>query len=142
MASPTYWLDLFSYETWQEFLAADAKVSGFPERKRRVVQQVKKGDFLVCYLTGVSRWIGLLEVTSGMFEDKTPIWQGADFPCRLRVRPVVALTPETALPVAQYREQLSFLKGMGTNQGWTAFFRSSPRKIKLADAEIIVEALR
>jgi hypothetical protein len=33
MAKPTYWLDLFTGTTWQEFLDAGAKVSGFRDRR-------------------------------------------------------------------------------------------------------------
>ena len=36
------------------------EVSGFSER-------MKPGDYLLCYLTRVSRWIGVLEVTGEPF---------------------------------------------------------------------------
>jgi hypothetical protein len=72
----TYWLDLFTGSTWQEFLDAGGKVSGFRERRWRTVQQPKPGDYLLCYLTGISRWIGLLEVTSAPFRDATPNLDG------------------------------------------------------------------
>jgi hypothetical protein len=68
----SYWLDLFTGSTWQEFLDAGGGVSGFRERRWRTVQQIKPGDYLLCYLTGISRWIGLLEVTSAPFEMPRP----------------------------------------------------------------------
>jgi hypothetical protein len=58
-----YWLDLFTYQTWNEFLTAGGQVSGFRQSRWRTVQQMQAGDILLCYLTGISRWIGLLEVT-------------------------------------------------------------------------------
>jgi len=64
MDTRNYWLDLFTGSTWQEFLDAGSEVSGFRERRRKTVQQIKKGGYLLCYLTGVSRWIGVLEVVS------------------------------------------------------------------------------
>jgi predicted RNA-binding protein len=73
----SYWLDLFTSKTWQEFLEAGAKVSGFRERRWRIIQRIKLGDYLLCYLTGVSRFIGVLEVTSKLFRDTTPIWPEA-----------------------------------------------------------------
>jgi hypothetical protein len=51
----TYWLDLFTGTTWKEFLAAGGEVSGFRERRWKTVQQMKPGDYLLCYLTGISR---------------------------------------------------------------------------------------
>lgn len=63
----SYWLDLFTYQTWTEFLAAGGQVSGFRQRRWSTVQQMKPGDILLCYLTGVGRWIGLLEVSGAPF---------------------------------------------------------------------------
>ena len=76
----TYWLDLFTGTTWKEFLAAGGEVSGFRERRWKTVQQMEPGDYLLCYLTGISRWIGVLEVVSEPFKDTTPIWKDEAFP--------------------------------------------------------------
>ena len=107
MGKPTYWLDLFTGTTWQKFLDAGAKVSGFRDRRWKTVQAIKPGDFLLCYLTGVSRFIGLLEVVSEPFRDESKVWKDESFPCRLRVKPSLTLTPETAVPVQGLRDQLS-----------------------------------
>jgi hypothetical protein len=64
MAGRNYWLDLFTAVTWQEFLQAGGKVSGFRESRWSTLQKIKPGDYFLCYVTGISRWIGLLEVTS------------------------------------------------------------------------------
>jgi EVE domain len=68
----SYWLDLFTGTTWEEFLAAGGEDSGFRERRWKTLQQMKPGDYLLCYLTGISRWIGVLEVVSEPFKDTTP----------------------------------------------------------------------
>jgi hypothetical protein len=60
----SYWLDLFTYQTWTEFLAAGGQVSGFRQKRWNTVKQMKPGDILLCYLTGISRWIGLLEIAA------------------------------------------------------------------------------
>jgi predicted RNA-binding protein with PUA-like domain len=72
MSTRNYWLDLFSFTTWQEFLDAGANVPGFRENRWKVIQQMKIGDYLLCYLTGVSRWIGVLEVVSEPYQDNSP----------------------------------------------------------------------
>ena len=82
---PTYWLDLFAHQTWTEFLAAGGTISGFREKRWRTVQAMRPGDILLCYLTGVCRWIGLLEVTGPAFKDSAPIWKVSDFPARVPV---------------------------------------------------------
>ena len=71
MSKPTYWLDLFTGITWKEFIQAGADVPGYRESRWKTVQSMSPGDFLLCYLTGVSRFIGLLEVTSKPYQDGT-----------------------------------------------------------------------
>jgi hypothetical protein len=52
MTKRSYWLDLFTGVTWNEFKAAGGKVSGFRESRWTTVQKIKPGDYLLCYLTG------------------------------------------------------------------------------------------
>jgi predicted RNA-binding protein len=137
-----YWLDLFTGATWEEFLAAGSEVSGFRERRWKTVQQMKPGDYLLCYLTGISRWIGVLEVVSEAFKDSTPIWRDEDFPCRVKVRPVVTLTPETAVPVFELRDHLSVFRDLSNPHAWTGHFRGSPARWKVADGEAVLAAVR
>lgn len=73
-ASPSYWLDLFTWKTWDQFVKSGANMSGFTEYRRKTVEKFRTGDILLCYLTGISRFIGLLEVTSGVIVDSSPIW--------------------------------------------------------------------
>lgn len=141
MSKRNYWLDLFTGATWTEFRNAGASVSGFRESRWATVQKIKPGDYLLCYLTGIGRFIGALEVLTPPFKDKTPIWKDEDFPCRLKVKPVVELTPETAVPVLEMREILSFFQNLTTPRAWTGHFRASPAKWNEADGEAIVQAL-
>jgi predicted RNA-binding protein len=141
MAKPTYWLDLFTGTTWQEFLDAGAKVSGFRDRRWKTVQAIKPGDVLLCYLTGLSRFIGLLEVVSDPFRDDSKIWKDESFPCRLRVNATIALTPESAVPVHELRDQLSKFADLKSPNAWTGHFRGSPARWMAPDALAGVKAL-
>ena len=76
----TYWIDLFTIGTWKEFLDHGGDVSGFSEKRRATVQRMKPGDYLLCYLTRVSRWVGVLEVTGEPFFDETPDLEFPGFP--------------------------------------------------------------
>src|SRR5690348_2572422 len=89
MSPRSYWLDLFTRRTWEEFLNAGAQISGFRESRWKSVQQLRPGDYLLCYIVGISRFIGVLEVTSEAFIDHAPIWDTDEFPCRVRVKTVV-----------------------------------------------------
>ncbi len=141
MAERNYWLDLFTPVTWQEFLDAGGQVSGFRETRWSTLQKVKPGDYFLCYLTGISRWIGLLEVTSEAFRDTAPIWKDEGFPCRVKVKAVAKLTPETGVPVKHMKDQLSVFQTTGGALAWTGHFRGSPTKWKASDGEAVVKAV-
>lgn len=141
MADRSYWLDLFTGTTWEEFLAAGGDVTGFRESRWTTVQRIKPGDYLLCYLTGISRFVGVLEVSGPPYRDTAPIWKEEVFPCRLRVRPVVALSPETAVPVLDLRDHLSIFKGLKNPNYWSGAFRGSPARWKAEDGEAVVAAV-
>ena len=125
-----YYLDLFSPETYEAFGRSDRSVSGFRPRHKNAADRVHEGDKLVCYMTRLSRWTGLLEVVGGPFEDATPRFypENDPFVIRFRVKPLVWLPVEKAVPI--YEEsvwnRLSFTKGQtrGTPT-WTGRVRTS-----------------
>jgi hypothetical protein len=137
-----YWLDLFTGKTWEEFLKHGASISGFKERRIAVAKKIHQGDYLICYVTGISRFIGVLEVLSeSYFDDKTPIWEDQPFPVRFKVRVVHALNAKTAVPVHNIKYRLTISKG-ATPKAWSGFFRGSPVQFNQADAEIVLEAIK
>jgi hypothetical protein len=137
----SYWLDLFTDQTWREFLNAGGDVSGFSAFRWNTVKRIKPKDYLLCYLTGVSRWIGILEVVGEPFQDSARIWSDWEFPSRIKVRVVAALTPETALPVVEMWDTLSIFKDLKNPNRWSGPFRASPAKWKKQDGEAVVAAV-
>lgn len=136
-----YWLDLFTGETWNEFRKAGATVSGFRERKRNTLQRVKSGDIFLCYLTGVMRWVGALEVI-GPSKDRSPIWQSDAFPVRFAVKPLIMLDPECGVPMDRFEGRLDFYCGPEHRGGFKGFLRMSPNHFKVhADGRTIQDAL-
>jgi predicted RNA-binding protein len=146
MAERNYWLDLFTPATWQEFLDAGGAVSGFREARWSTLQKVKPGDYFLCYVTGISRWIGVLEVTSEAFRDTASIWKDESFPCRVKVKVIAKVTPETEIRVKDMKDQLSvfqtdYARQTGGALAWTGHFRGSPTKWKTSDGEAVVKAV-
>jgi hypothetical protein len=141
MSNRTYWLDLFTGATWQEFLAAGGKVSGFRETRWSTLQKIKTGDYFLCYITGISRFIGALEISSAPFKDDSPVWKDEQFPSRVKVKSIVMLTPETAVPVFELRDRLSFFRDMKSPIAWTGHFRGSPARWKTSDGDVVLQAL-
>ncbi len=136
-----YWIDLFTWNTWQEFLKAGGTVSGFRESRWPTLQKMKPGDIFLCYLTGLSRFIGLLEVTGEPFRDDQPIWGEDVFPARVPVRVVLSLPPEQGVPVTSLSSILSYFQNLKSPHAWSGHFRGSPTEEKAEDARVIVSAL-
>jgi hypothetical protein len=137
-----YWLDLFTGNTWKEFQVAGSKVTGFREHNWKRAANIKKGDTFLCYLVGVKRWVGLLEVTGDRQKDDSPIFQEEVFPVRFPVKPLVVLTPEQGVPMDTLKGKLSFYPSNTESVEWTGYVRGSPTKYKVADGEVIATAIR
>lgn len=137
-----YWLSLFTGTTWKEFLDAGARVSGFRARMRKTATKIKSGDILLCYLTGVMRWVGALEVL-GPSTDTRRIWKDDDFPVRFDVRPLVTLQPEHGIPMSELKGKVLFYASEGDAPGYKAFLRQSPNLFRrAADGELVLELLK
>ena len=140
--SRAYWLDLFTGTTWAEFLAKGGTVSGFRLGRKAWASRIKPGDYLLCYLTYVSRFIGILEVASELFEDDEPIWKDEPFPIRFRVKLVTTLTPEAAVPAKEILTRFSWYKPGIETGAWGAHFLGSPTPMSAVDGEMVVQEIR
>jgi hypothetical protein len=137
-----YWLDLFTGQTWQEFRDYGASVSGFRKRMHNAVDRIKPGDILLCYLTGVMRWVGALEV-QGPSRDKEKIWQFDEFPERLSVKSLVLLAPEHGVPMEELEAKVDFYRSRADRPGFNGFLRMSPNRFKRSsDGELILRLLK
>ena len=142
-----YLLNLFTPDTWTRFREAGANVSGFRERQRSIAQErVKQGDIFICYLTRISRWCGLLQVESDLFVDHSPIYEDPDpFTIRFRVKPIIMLDPESAVPIHEDRvwRALTMTKRHDqTTSHWTGFFRGSLNLFDVRDGLFLSELLK
>jgi hypothetical protein len=138
----TYWLDLFTGTTWEEFQRTGAKISGFRENNWKRAEKIKPGDIFLCYLVGVSRWVGLLEVESPRFRDNSRIWTEEEFPVRFKVKPIAMLSPKHGVPMSSLEGQLSFFQLVDNARKWSGYVRNSPTKYRDEDGIAIAAAVR
>lgn len=142
----SYFLNLFTLETWSAFCEHGADVSGFRERQRRQAhERIKEGDTFLCYLVRVSRWCGALRIVSNAYHDEETIFQDPDpFVIRFKVKPIVLLEPEYSLPISDdsiwsvLSETKEIEKG---SPGWAMQYRGSLRQIQDADGEFLLSRL-
>lgn len=142
----TYYLNLFSPETYEAFSQSTRDLSGFRIRQRNVASRVKPGDIFVCYMTKLSRWVGLLEVTSPSFEDDSPFFYPQDDPfiIRFKVKPIIWLNKDLAIPIKEDEvwDNLSFTSKQDKKSStWTGKLRSSLNKIESRDGKFLENLL-
>lgn len=141
-----YYTDLFSPETYQAFSNSGKSISGFRKHQKNLVSNLKVGDQLICYVTRISRWVGILEVMEKYFEDDTPIFfsENDPFVLRVKVKPIVWLQLNKSLPIHQdfIWDNLSFTRGLAKNSTyWTGMVRNSLKKLDANDGQLLKDAL-
>lgn len=137
-----YWLDCFTGTTWEEFRKIGASVTGFNARLRKNAGKIDAGDILLCYLVGVQRWVGVLQVI-GPSHNRSRIWKDADFPVRLDVTPQLLLDPEHGIPMEALAGKVSFYAKPEQKGGYNGFVRVSPNLFKHSeDAVLILDLLK
>jgi hypothetical protein len=108
---------------------------------------VKAGDYLVCYLSGLSRWCGTLEVLQGPYTDIAPLFSDVDdkFVLRFRVRPIILCELHHAVPIHELWSLLKRTRNVDRcTQGWAwqANLVSSLAYVDPGDFEIISKRLQ
>jgi predicted RNA-binding protein len=141
-----YFINLFSPQTYETFSKSDQSISGFRIRQKNMAKHVQPGDKLVCYMTKLSRWVGVLEVISESFEDNTPIFFSQDDPfvVRFKVRPLVWLPKEKAVPIQEDNiwKTLTFTRGVPKKSSiWTGKIRNSLNSLDEKDGEFLEQLL-
>jgi hypothetical protein len=107
-----------------------------------MVDRVRVGDYFLCYLTQVSRFVGVLEATGQPYVDNSgSVWHGEDFPCRIGVKVIAQLPMDTAVPIRELADRLSIFQGMKNPNAWTGAVRGSPSRWKDADGEAVTKAI-
>jgi hypothetical protein len=138
----TYWLDLFTGTTWDEFRKSGSRISGFRSRMRNTASKVQPGDILLCYLTGVMRWVGALEVIAHT-NDQSKIWSDEAFPVRFEVKPIVQLDPEHGIPMQDLDGKVAFYSGPKDKGKFKGFVRKSPNRFSHhEDGQLILSFLK
>jgi predicted RNA-binding protein len=99
------------------------------------------GDTLLCYLRGVSKWVGALEVLSDAFWKETRIWEDAIYPCRVSVKSIIELQPNTAVSAKELLPKLRLFSNLRNPQRWGMALRTSPRRLADEDGRLILNEL-
>ena len=138
------YLIVTSPENWQTTAELGWKLLGLKSTKRNVATSLRPGDRVACYETGVKRFIAVLQIDGGVYEDSSPIWSAKkdseSYPYRYSVRPLITVSPEQAVDAVALSEELEFPKKWGRHLSLA--FQGNIKPIPSADVDHIASALR
>ncbi len=142
----TYWIVVGSPENFRIAVDRGFDLFGFKSTRRRESGEMRKGDKLVFYLTGLKKFGGIATVTSESFEDHTKVFKsekkpGEDYPFRVKTKPDVILDEDAWLDVPDYVPRLELTK-KGAMKSWSLAFQGNLHKISEADYKIIEKDMR
>lgn len=137
-----YYTNLFSPETYEAFERSAREVSGFRTRQLAWAKRIKPGDRFICYMTKLSRWIGVLEVTTEAFIDDSPLFytDGDPFVVRFKVHTMAWLPKDKTLPIREKKvwDSLSFTRDCEPSSSvWTGKVRTSLNRLSDEDGKFL-----
>ena len=137
-----YFSELFSPETYESFSISNRDITGFHLRQEKAASRIKIGDKFICYMVKLSRWIGVLEVSSKYFRDNSPLFYTSNDPylIRFKVKSLVWLPKEKSIPIHddQVWANLSFTKNNDKRgSAWTGKIRNSLIALDEDDGEFL-----
>ena len=136
-----YYTTIFTEETYSEFIEHGSGVSGHGPSKWKTAQKVNIGDRLLCYVAGLKKWVGVLEVTGEPYlDEETRIWAKAIFPVRIPVKPIILLSTQQGALAEPLLDKLIVMKNID-RASWGILFQTSLREWPSADGELVELAI-
>jgi|GEM_PF-5805450 len=138
---PNYYLALISSLTWQEFLDAGGEIYGTTKNKENRAKKLKSGDKLLCYISKVGTFAGVLEIQLESYLDNSPVWKDADYPIRFKVKTLVFLEPDLGITVKSLFDDLTIFTRLNSLKGWQGFFQNALNQFPEEDGKLIEQKL-
>jgi len=144
--APKTWILTGSLENFRVNVERGFNVIGFKERRRLQAKEMRPGDEIVFYVTGVQEFGGIARVTSEVYEDRTPIWpQGKkkkheDYPWRVDAEPVLILSEESFVAAEELAPELEHVAKWPAEH-WHLAFQGQLRIVSPVDAGLLSKRL-
>ena len=136
----SYWIVVGSPENFEIAKARGFDMFGFKSTRRRESAEMKPGDKLIFYLTGVMKFGGIVNVTSEVYEDHAPVFKsekkpGEDYPFRVKTEPDRVLDKDQWLDVKDFAIRLEMTRRRGEH--WRLAFQGNLHRISQEDYDLI-----
>ena len=134
------WIVVGSPENFEIAKSRGFDMFGFKSTRRRETADMKPGDKLILYLTGVMKFGGIATIKSEVYEDHTPVFKsekkpGEDYPFRAKTEPDRILDADQCLDVKDYATRLEMTRRRGEH--WRLAFQGNLHKISSEDYDML-----
>lgn len=145
--STRHWIVVSSVDNWHRTKERDFTIQGLKSRHRKKAEQMRSGDKIVYYCTGVKAFAGISTITSGYFESDEKIWEsgnkkrtGEDYPFRVNIEPDLALDDDNFVSAEPLARQMEYAKKWPAEH-WTLAFQGNVHQIPQGDYALIRAAI-
>lgn len=108
--------------------------AGSKARNLKRLFDLKIGDKLIFYSTGISKFIGIFEVSKPFYESTEKIWEDDVYPLRIGIKPVIIPQKDNWLDVKNMINDLEYF----TNKTqWSIHFLNNLMPVSESDYNII-----
>jgi predicted RNA-binding protein len=134
------WIVVGSPENFEIAKSRGFDMFGFKSTRRRESAEMKPGDKIIFYLTGVMKFGGIVTIKSDVYEDHTPVFKsekkpGEDYPFRAKTEPDRVLDKDQWLDVKEYATRLEMTRRRGEH--WRLAFQGNLHKIGQEDYDML-----
>jgi hypothetical protein len=145
VAEPRTWILTGSPENHAATAERGHTLIGCKERRRRQAEQMEPGDRIVLFATRALAFAASIRLTSGMFEDRTPVWpvtRGREdqYPWRFHAEPELVLDDQQWLPAEAVNHKLEHVRKWPAAH-WTLAYQGQLRTISEHDTRVLLDAM-
>jgi hypothetical protein len=140
----THWLLVSSPDNFELSRKRGFDIAGMKSRWRKAAGEVKPGDTVFFYTTGLKAIAGEAKVVGESFEDHDKIWDstkpGEVYPHRFPIELVKARDEGDFLPVADFIKHYDYAKRWPA-KNWTLAFQGNVHRLSDSDYLLISKLL-
>ena len=147
MDAPKNWIIVSSVDNFHRTRDLEFTIQGIKSRHRKKAEQMRPGDRIMYYCTGVKAFAGIATITSTYFESDEKIWEsgntkraGEDYPFRVKIEPDLILDDADFVSAEPLARQMEYAKKWPAEH-WTLAFQGNVHLVPEGDYELIRAAI-
>jgi hypothetical protein len=142
-----YWIVVSSVDNFHRTRDLEFTIQGLKSRHRKKAEQMRPGDKIIYYCTGVKSFAGVSTITSEYFESDEKIWEsgnkkraGEDYPFRVKIERDLVLDDAEFVSAEPLARQMTYASKWPAEH-WTLAFQGNVHLVPEEDYDLIRKAI-